>query len=270
MKPVTWLLEKEIFLDEETKLKEAIMAEGHQFVEFDAAKRHWDIEFAGDRPCVFRGSLNTARYIQEMTTFDYSVICNFSNFKCLNYYPKYTHFLLNYPNHIILPLSEAIRLNFHLFHDFIRSNRVFVRPNSGRKEFSGRVLTYENFNWKNLDFDIYYNDPNLLILIAPYEQITREYRFIIHNTTIATECLQENVPTDVLRFTQGVLDEVQWKPDEVYTLDVASILDTYAERNRVVEINSASCSGFYKGDYNKIVRAMSAAAVNEYRYAIGD
>jgi hypothetical protein len=247
-----WMIEKDTWPEaEETRLKQSLTELDIEYVEVQgnlAGKQYIDGEITWDdkyrfRPCVFWGSLSTARWLQNHSLRSESVVCNFPGFDCLSYYPEYINSLLNADDYIILPLSEAIRRKDLLFS---KGDSFFVRPSSGAKEFSGRVLTYENFTLQSVDHGIYFNDPNILVLIAPAKNVLHEYRFFVDNEDQILMA-SSDAPPEAHEFVQKkvLVDNDFDIPDWIYVVDVCQYEDCGEVEYAVTELNSASCSGIY-------------------------
>ncbi|WP_425310102.1 ATP-grasp domain-containing protein [Ammonicoccus fulvus] len=58
-------------------------------------------------------------------------------------------------------------------------DRVFVRPDSPLKPFSGRVLERGCITFSALDHGFYYDDENLAIVVTPVVDVGREWRFVV-------------------------------------------------------------------------------------------
>ena len=70
MKPMTWILESDVFPNSHGQLRDAIAAAGHRIVEScDDWWLHEPPDFDRNTPIVFHGSLGNAAFI-EMNPFD--------------------------------------------------------------------------------------------------------------------------------------------------------------------------------------------------------
>ena len=65
-------------------------------------------------------------------------------------------------------------------------------------------------------------------------------------------------PGEILGFTRAVLAAVQWRPDDLFMLDVCES----DGGPRVVELNSFSCSWLYACDLTAVVEDASWLAAN--------
>lgn len=195
-------------------------------------------------------------------------------------FSRYSHHLgkdlLNH-DYYILPFGEVKhQVNDNCFHWFGKS--VFIKPNSGMKEFVGQVIHADSFEQ---DIKILHGavadsiDDDCLCVLAQPRNIKAEFRYLIADKQMITgsEYRWDNV-LDVRQDTHPLCDELAWKiaksdwqADTVYICDVALLDDWWlrGETAKVVELNAFSSSGLYAMDTRKIVKAVSEAAERENR-----
>lgn len=149
------------------------------------------------------------------------------------------------------------------------TDKIFIRPDSGLKTFAGTPLKYGT-----LDFDIETLDKlssvmdETLIMVAPSHNIRGEFRFVIADGKVVTGSeYRWDGKLDIRRdWTPECEDlarmvaEHPWQIDIAYTCDVALLEDSV----KLVELNGFSCAGLYACDLDKVVRAVSDAAVKEF------
>ena len=70
-------------------------------------------------------------------------------------------------------------------------------------------------------------------------------------------------PAEVTQYAAGVLQQVQWRPDRVFMLDVCESGGSLF----VLELNSFSCSGIYACDLPAVIRTTSAVAEDQWNAA---
>jgi hypothetical protein len=165
-------------------------------------------------------------------------------------YSYYSHFfgeeLLN-SDYIILPAKEINRLKFQTLCRIGKDCKIFVRPNSGYKIFTGQVLDIldiEKFS------EEYKHD---LIVIAEPVEITGEWRFVVsqerevlggslyrfqdNNVSVAA------YPPKMLDYLKAIIKDLPEFPNPLLTIDVASIND---KKYKIIECNAFSTSGLYE------------------------
>jgi len=81
--------------------------------------------------------------------------CNSSAFDCNRYYREAGPYLLNHD--FRLALVRYVKEKAGKF----GVDKVFIRPSSCLKPFSGRVLEVEKISLEALDHGFYYDDPNI-------------------------------------------------------------------------------------------------------------
>ena len=163
----------------------------------------------------------------------------------------------------VIPYAEFIRRRLQ------PNQEVFIKPDSGMKEFTGKLISYENFDDEiNSMNQIEIVDPETLCVIATPKRIDAEFRYVIADKTVITgsEYRWDNV-LDVRRDTLPICDELakqvaamEWQADRVYVCDVAFTEGTA----KIVELNAFSSSGMYACNTYAVVEAVSAAALKEY------
>jgi len=195
MKPITWLLEPLAFNKLYKSFEKEIRAAGHNVV-------YWDDKYTDSNaapaslkfiegPVVFHGSLGTAYHISRRWLLSPGTFGSLKPFECTSYYPKTLSWRLNQEyiastvkdvceNHWLEKWEKELPL--------LRPDKVFIRPSSPMKQFSGRILNCKDITPKALDYGFYYNNLNLTIIIAPVKKIWHEWRFLVVGKNIITGC----------------------------------------------------------------------------------
>lgn len=139
--------------------------------------------------------------------------------------------------------------------------KLFVRPNSGNKVFTGFSTTaiVEDLMPYNLDKDT-------MCVIAPHQEIGAvEYRFWICNGRLIGESVYfweeigvQSVPGEVRDMAARLAGE-RYQISECYVADFAI---TNAGLVKLVEINALSTSGIYQVDLGKYFSELKAFCLN--------
>jgi hypothetical protein len=214
-----------------------------------------------DACVVFRGTLGLMRHIQTTRRWKPGGWCTFPNLACSRYYAYFGPFLLN-REYTFLPSAEALRLRESLFARYAREGCVFVRPDSVDKGFTGTLADKASFNraLSSIAFD-----PTTLVLVASPKKISHEWRLIVANGEVIagsqySEDGQSRVlagcPNEVLAFGATVLQQVDWRPDAMFIMDVCASEDGL----RLLELNSFSCSGHHLANLEAVVKKASELA----------
>lgn len=269
----TWVIERYLFdeEDEENLIKE-VRAQGCGVIELNPMKintldpptsllvKSWGI---GEKePVIYRGSLNVANTWGFSQVWNPGVIYTKKNFKCSKYYAYWNDYLLN-DTYVLLPSNEVIKRI---------SNRntpssVFIRPDSGDKIFSGGICNSDNVHKLLREVS-----PNELVVMDSFKYIESEYRFII--STLGTPHIVTHshykgeisrvFPIErLLDWVKDLLDKVQFHPDSLYVLDIG--IESLTNKIRVIELNSFSCSDWYKCDLKLIVSEANQLAEREFK-----
>jgi len=269
---VKWIIEEGTFSEDIASIVEAVrsqnmIAETVRYRPFESGEYN---QF-GDNDCVIvLGSINLVRQIQRQKPWIPGSFANFPNFDCMTYYAYFGKFLWNNP-YYIMPLAEVKRK----FNDLqLKHGRLFIRPCTGTKAFSGQILDYEDL----LRHEDQYGKPELPVVIAPGMEIRSEFRlFCSGNKVIAgsmyynQEGMYETAPIDMLagekystlavNYAHDILSQVSWRPDKMFAMDIG-----IGPRNEVglIEINSFSCSGWYRSPPSLIVAEAARLAREEW------
>jgi hypothetical protein len=266
-----WLLEKSVIEDEEKSICEAIQAEGFECKVLDFASYMDDSAFLKlfdqDDCVVCYGSLQFASRIRRAAQWIPGVYCSLDAYECAYYYPRLGQCLLN-EHYVMLPFGELERRKDFLF-DTFDTNEIFIRPSSGFKLFTGKVVTRNSWEKDLKLFSFYDVDPERIVVAAPGRIVDREWRTVVVEGKIVAASLymekgeikqSPGCPDDVWQYAQDVVDENNYDPDRAWTLDIA---DT-CEGNRVIEVGAFSTSGLYECDWKAVAKAVSAAAMREW------
>jgi hypothetical protein len=272
---VTWVIERHIFEEEqELALIAEVKKQGGLFKLIDPLAKHnfpwethgWELE---NEPVVFRGSLNIGVKARQQAWYP-GVIMDKRNFNCSTYYTYWGQWVLN-KNYWMMPLAELLRKV-----DFIKeylqeftdwySDKAFIRPDSGLKQFTGGVFNLSDLRSLNGI------KSETLVVIAPVKQIDREYRFVVCDNKVITgsqyfekgEYVSKQKATfneEAAYYLECVLENINWLPDQIYTVDVC---ESESEFN-ILELNSFSCSNLYHCDLSKVVEAANEVAISEWQ-----
>lgn len=142
-------------------------------------------------------------------------------------------------------------------------DRIFVRPDSPLKPFSGRVVRLDQLSLEALDHGFYYDDPQLPILACPVQQIEAEHRFVIAGGRVVGGCTYDpdrsgrgrTVPEAAERLAEQI-GAAPWQAAELYVVDVGLI----DGRPRVLELNPFSGADLYDCPTPELIEAACGVA----------
>lgn len=273
---VNWMVEKFMFPEYEDKLVEAIKKSGANCYLFDDTDPYrFDFDKSikqkyTEKDCViFYGSLQRGRQVYSRTNFIPGVFYTVENYECYKYYGYYGDKLLN-NRYVMMGFNDLPRMMRSLFKMW-QVDTLFVRPSNGYKTFPGQLLKINSYIEDYRVLSLCYGgiDKDQLIVVAPFEEIIQESRYLIIDGDIVTGCVY-SINGELIKDLQ-IMDGASWefaksvcdryKPDEIFTLDVAKIK---TEEYKVLEINSFCCAGLYNMDIDTVVDAVNKKVILQY------
>ena len=182
--------------------------------------------------------------------------------------PKY---LLN-GDYIMLPYALLKSRWGEIFNMFGNPEQLFVRPDSGKKLFTGKAIGYHE-GQKELSAleQLTSVTDRTIVCVSKAKTITKEFRYIVvEGQVVAHSQYMENgqakFTTDDDPVCRALAEEVasgDYQLDVAYVCDVARVDDEEADAY-VVEFNSVGTSDWYLGDPDAIIGALNTAALKEY------
>mgnify|MGYP001316882996 CR=1 FL=1 len=281
-----WLLEEDIFHENQENLQQAIVDNGDHF----ASCRYVPCEGGLESPTMEigdhdrselvlfgYGSLQMVRYIRSRSKLRNYIdtFCNLDELRCQYYYPRLKPFLFQ-QDYIFLPFGEIADRKDWLLKHIGAEGQIFIRPDDGYKTFTGKLVSEETWE-KDLELLGFYDvTPEHLCVLAAPRNVGKEWRFVVgheyqvdmnpnlHDHIIASTCYMDKgklleqptnqAPDYVCEFVERVLKEVDYHPDPIWTIDIC---ESKSGELYVLEVGSLSCSGYYGCDLPSIVKAVS-------------
>lgn len=268
---VKWLLEKDVFEDI-GKLEESLRSRGIEFktipyIPFEQDK-YIKKSFDNDSCVISRGSINFIKKLQREAPWIPGSYANFDAFRCSNYYRHFLEYLLN-RDHFFVPFGLLCKMKDVVFGDM---EDVFIRPDSGDKAFTGKVVTRDNIE-KEIEMErTCYSVPDdcMILVSSVVHDIKAEYRFIVADNAVLTGSqyrldgkfqVDDGFDQKAKEYLEDILKNVDYRPDRVFTADIAKI-----EENKysLIELNSFSSCGLYSCDPEMIVDEINRIAEEDY------
>jgi hypothetical protein len=275
---VNWLLDANVFREYHDELVAAIVRNGDvvKSINRPDPPYQWD-----DAPNRYRGlfekgacvithaDIDLVRRVRNDRLWTPGAFANEENFYWSEYAPRLNRFLLN-GSHVMLPFAELALRRSELFEQFGRDGRIFVRPDSPLKIFSGQLASLETFD-RDLEFMAFYDFPhqNLVVVSSP-KNIFGEWRVVVAEQSVVAASQNVDhgakiaIPCDtkcILEFANDVL-KTGFAPDPVWIMDICQTDD---QQLHLLEIGIFSCSSLYGCDKDRVVKAVSTAARNAHR-----
>lgn len=262
-----WLLELDMFPERAPLLAAAARRAGHRVTP-------WNDDWWGNgrfaavtgEPMLLHGSLGNASKIKQLGRWRPGAFCDVDAFQCSTWYPAATRWLLNRRT-VFTTVAEACADPAKVFAEFGGAGRLFLRPDSPLKPFSGRVVSLEALTPAALDHGFYYDDLSLPILAAPETKVGREWRFAVVEGAIVTGSEYDPdgrtprrpaEPGAAWSFAAEIAGALP-PPERVYVLDVCET----AEGLRLLELNPFSGAALYHCEPNIIVDRVARACARE-------
>lgn len=165
---------------------------------------------------------------------------------------------------------EQFKQRKDFWYDLVQGDRIFVRPNSGFKTFTGLVIPKHDWEHElNAMDQLTSVMPETLIVVAKPKELLGEFRFVVADGKVLTGSeyrwdnkldIRIDYPIECYELAKQVAEH-DWQPDFAYTCDVALT----PNGAKVVELNSFCCAGLYACDLEKVVSGISAVALKEWR-----
>ena len=267
MSEPTWVLESEVFADGHAGLRAAIRARGGRIVDWrdswlrgGATARGGVPPSLGEGAVVFHGSLANAARVGEELGWTPGGFYVPGAFRCSRYYPSAAPWLAQraWTTSTVRELvadarSVAARVGAR--------ERLFVRPDSPLKPFSGRVLGVGAIDRPALDYGFYYDEDTLPVIVAAPLELGREFRFVVVDRTVVAGAayLPDGRRADASSVDPGarrLAAEVAASlppPAPAYVLDVCARGDDY----RLLELNPFGGADLYGCAPEAIVAAIA-------------
>lgn len=295
-----WLIEADVFEDNTDKIIQILKNKGieHHVLKYipfddDLLKRCLDI-YGPDECVVFYGSLNFGHKLRKLSWVP-GVYLNEKAFECTSYYPALNKELVH-NRYVMMPYGDLLNKKDILFNDFFHGHSaLFIRPDSGIKQFTGFVCEEDTFEDSVKLAGFYDVEPNLLCLVSHATAIFQEWRFVIVNGNpisgslyrdwSSPEKIDDGFSTKdyVLRHSHekreycdknkdsgsahgkdvwSYVEKVSklYNPDRCWTIDICKTLEGF----KVLEIGCFSCAGMYANDLEKVIDSVSKAALEEW------
>lgn len=223
-------------------------------------------EFFNKRPYCLYGTIGFVKR-QYMAIFPGAYGIN-DNTNCNLYYANLPpEWMLN--SEFVMAPFGVIKQNPQRFFDLFGTDDLFIRPNSGRKSFTGYTITRENAAFE-LDSSTQLSavQGDEICLLSPAKKINSEFRFVVGDGEVidGSEYRWDNILDvrhdwleDCHKLAKKVAEH-SWRPDTCYTVDVADTPDG----PRVIELNGFSCAGLYACDKELVFGRVSDIAQKEF------
>ncbi|WP_428307066.1 ATP-grasp domain-containing protein [Lacipirellula sp.] len=264
MPATTWVLEPDVFPETHAPLRAAIRRLGLPL--YDWSDSWWSNGVPAairSAPVVFHGSLGNAARIAEELAWSPGSLCPVERFRCSAWYESARPWLV----HERWRFTTALELAAHassISQDLHSTERLFIRPDSPLKPFSGRVLNVDQISLAKLDHGFYYDDESLPVVAAPVRTIGSEWRFVVVDRKVvagsaydaATRKPIEASLSSAAGELAAEIAQTLPPPATAYIIDVCECDGAF----RLLELNPFGGADLYACNAEAIVRAVSEIA----------
>ena len=116
---------------------------------------------------------------------------------CKTYMPNIPIDLLLNDDYLMLPYAEFVRRKESIYKIF-KTNKLFIRPDSGLKTFAGTTIHYDDFDYEiNTLNQLTSVQDDTIILIASIKSILKEYRVVVGNKAVKKNSKKRNKSIDL-------------------------------------------------------------------------
>lgn len=273
MKP-RWLVENFVGDNGYEELIKEIRNQGMECVVLDITN-HFELRpgiFKSNDCMVFQGSIQLFEKLRSelipQGCFPIGWVTD-ENYLCSNYYDKFRKYLFN-DTHVMMSVKQLKEDKWDLYAKFGKEALIFVRPDGGKKIFSGQLLDLQDFD-KFWDKGVVCSagDDDVVVVSTP-KTIRGEWRFVCTNepqivaqSTYMYQGKRTYIPSAPVKATElcNEILKVGWYPDRLFTMDICEDSDG---NFWLMEINSFTSAGTYAADKKKIVEVVSKIAVEDY------
>jgi hypothetical protein len=224
--------------------------------------------FPADACVVALGDIELATRIHREHLWRPGVFASVEHFACSSYYRHFGEYLLN-GRYIMLPFGELRRCREFLFDTLGHEGRIFVRPDSPLKLFTGQCMSAQTFE-VDLEFMGFYDfSRESLVVVSSPRAIDAEWRFVIADKSVVAGSqyklagnndIQPGFDREAHQLACRIAAS-GYEPDPVWVLDICRTSDG---AYHLLEIGGFSFADLYACDKDAIVSAVSPIALREW------
>lgn len=265
-KKAKWLIESDVF-DNEHTLTQALTDLGIKYKMTGHVRASGEMEdqkFSDDECVVYYGSLNLAQTIIKTRKFKLGVFGPIEHFNCDQYYPAFGKYLLN-SDYTILPYGKLLAMKAELYEKHGSNGRIFIRPVSCLKEFSGMSATMDKYEEVVKLAGFYNVSDHLPVLVSSAKDIEIEWRFVAVEGKIITG---SRYGQDDESYTLVEASHPAWilasglcqlhQPSSAWVIDICQTSDG---KYHMLECGCISFASLYGCDLNLVAKHISELAI---------
>lgn len=274
---VGWILDALTFETYHDEMVDAIKQEGHQAISLcrPNAPYSWSDTVDGYRKayppnsCVIaHADIDLVQRIRRDKLWTPGVFAAVERFHCSQYYIPFAQYLLN-RNHTMVPYGELPSCRVELFGSLGKDGRLFVRPDSPLKLFTGMIIREESFDADYKFMGFYEFPAETLVVVCEPQAVIAEWRFVVAGGELVSGSLYAQQGERTLSPAKdsnaielaATIARHPFQPEPVWILDICKSDDN---QYHLLEIGCFSFADLYACDKREVVRAVSAAAEKMY------
>jgi hypothetical protein len=259
---VHWLIEAGVFERTAKGVCNALAAVNQPWTRYYDGINDTDLP-STDQPVLFWGSLGAAYADRVAERWTPGAVGDAQRFACSAYFSALRDIPFANSDAVFTTVSELVADTGRVVGPLGSPDRLFVRPDSPLKPFSGRELSVTEVSLAALDHGFYYEDEQLPVVVSSPKEVGREWRFVIGERTVVAECeyqaSRDGAGTDVPDGARALAERVaaaQWQAASLYVVDVGEA----DGEHRVMELNPFSGADLYDCDPKAVVEVASRIA----------
>lgn len=187
----------------------------------------WETPPALSGPTYARGSLGWAARVTREMGWRPGPMCDPDAFACRTWYPQVEDALLTRA-HVFTTVEALCRDAARVAEELGAGSKLFVRPDSPLKPFSGRVVDVWGLTPGHLDHGFYYEDVGLPVVASPVVEVEAEWRFVVVGGEVVAgsgyvaegRATRDGDASQAWSYAQALAGRLE-APARVYVLDVA-------------------------------------------------
>ncbi len=195
-----------------------------------------------------------------------------SLYNCRRYYAYWGEHITQ-RKYLMLPFSEVCRQQEWLYETIGLGGELFLRPDSGAKEFNGEVISRDRFAaWSKYTAEWVQKD--LLCVASQPVKLDKEYRLVVRDGRVVTGSMYrmaKHVVSERLDKSDEEMGKVAAFAEQVMAgspmpLPPIHVIDVAVEPDRmsVMEVGCFCCAGLYECDRRAVAEHVSLAAEEEF------
>lgn len=261
-----WLIETAVFPDTAPRVVAALDANGTSWSRYEDGIRRSALP--PDQACViFWGSLGAAYGERVAARWKPGAVGDPERFRCSVYLGHLAPLVANRDS-VFTTVRRLVDDAPTVLGPLGNPERIFVRPDSPLKPFSGRQVAVPSLSLEALDHGYYYEDEHLPIVVSSIKEIGREWRFVVAHGEVVAGCEYgadrrgrgSDVP-DAARSLAVRVARSDWQAAPIYIADVGEVGGSL----QIMELNPFSGSDLYECDANAVVVAAGRVAVDLFQ-----